>query len=100
MKPYTFSCSPYPSDMFSRTINPFSDEEDIGMGVRILIAYNHELVRSAMSQLIRNVGWEVCGPVSDGKAAIETALALQPDLVILDYRMPDRGPPRPKRKLD
>jgi DNA-binding NarL/FixJ family response regulator len=60
------------------------------MGVRILIADNHELVRSAMSQLIHDAGWEVCGSVSDGKAAIETALALQPDLVILDYRMPDR----------
>lgn len=60
------------------------------MTVRILIADNHDLVRSVISNLIREAGWEVCGTASDGKSAVEKALELQPDLLILDHRMPDR----------
>ena len=60
------------------------------MTVRILIADNHELVRSAISNLIREAGWKVCGTASDGKTAVEKALELKPDLLILDYRLPDR----------
>ena len=60
------------------------------MGMRILIADNHDLIRSAMSKLMCEAGWEVCGSVSDGKTAIEKALELRPDLIILDYRLDDR----------
>lgn len=34
---------------------------------------------------------EVCSEASDGKAAVEQALELQPDLVILDLTMPVMG---------
>lgn len=57
--------------------------------VRILIADNHDLVRSAISQLIRAEGWEVCGSVSTGKDAVQKTVELKPDLLILDHRMPD-----------
>lgn len=60
------------------------------MGIRILIADNHDVVRSAMSKLMCEAGWEVCAAVSDGKTAVERAVELKPDLVLLDYRMSDR----------
>lgn len=60
------------------------------MAVRILIADDHEQVRSAISLLIRDAGWEVCGCVGNGKAAIEKAAELNPDVLVLDCLMPDR----------
>jgi len=62
------------------------------VAVRILIADDQQLVRSAIAQLIRNSGeeWEVCCEVEDGQAAVEKVLELKPDLVILDFMMPGR----------
>lgn len=60
------------------------------MPVRILIADDSEQVRSAMSFLIRGLGFEVCGAVGDGEAVIEKAIELKPDLLILDVAMPKR----------
>jgi two-component system, chemotaxis family, chemotaxis protein CheY len=58
--------------------------------VRILIADDSEQVRSAMAFLIRGLGWEVCGAVADGEAAVEKAVELKPDLLVLDIAMPKR----------
>jgi DNA-binding NarL/FixJ family response regulator len=62
------------------------------MSVRILIADDHDLLRGAVAELLRKTGdnWEVCCEVADGKAAIEKAAQLRPDLVILDVLMPLR----------
>jgi DNA-binding NarL/FixJ family response regulator len=62
------------------------------MSVRILIADDHDLLRGAVAELLRKTGdnWEVCGEAADGKAAIEKAAQLRPDLVILDVLMPLR----------
>jgi CheY-like chemotaxis protein len=32
--------------------------------------------------------WDVCGEAVDGQQAIDAAVALRPDLVLLDYKMP------------
>jgi len=60
------------------------------MAARIFIADDSEQVRSAMTFLIRGLGWEVCGVASDGEAAVEKAIELKPDLLILDIAMPKR----------
>ena len=60
------------------------------MPVRILIADDSEQVRSAVSFLIRGLGWQVCGAVGDGEAVVEKAIELKPDLLILDIAMPKR----------
>jgi len=33
--------------------------------------------------------WDVCGEAVDGQQAIDAAVALKPDLVLLDYKMPN-----------
>jgi DNA-binding NarL/FixJ family response regulator len=60
------------------------------MAVRILIADDSEQVRSAITFLIRGLGWEVCGEAGDGEAVVEKAIELKPDLLILDIAMPKR----------
>ena len=56
---------------------------------RILIADDHAQTRWILRALIETQdGWEVCAEARDGKEAIEQARTHNPDLVILDQRMP------------
>jgi two-component system response regulator NreC len=58
--------------------------------LRILIADDHEVVREGARSLIEHeAGWEVCGMASDGRAAVDSAVELKPDIVILDMTMPE-----------
>jgi len=56
---------------------------------RILIADDHDVVRSGVRTILEGrEGWEVVGEARNGKEAIDSALALRPDIVILDYGLP------------
>jgi DNA-binding NarL/FixJ family response regulator len=58
------------------------------MPTRILIADDNALVRTAMRQVLENVGpWEVI-EAANGKQAVTIALECKPNLVILDLAMP------------
>lgn len=63
------------------------------MAIRILIADDNANVRSAVARVIRSSGenWEICYEAADGRAAVEKALELRPDLLILDLLMPHDG---------
>jgi DNA-binding NarL/FixJ family response regulator len=60
------------------------------MPAQILIADDHELVRDGFKQML---GYEedlkVVGEASNGREAVELCRKLQPDLVLMDVRMPD-----------
>jgi two-component system, NarL family, nitrate/nitrite response regulator NarL len=57
---------------------------------RILIAEDRESMRDALKLLFRLRGnWQVCGEAQDAKEAIRKAEQLQPDLIVLDYKMHD-----------
>jgi DNA-binding NarL/FixJ family response regulator len=58
--------------------------------VRILIADDHEVIRRGLRQLIENrPGWEICGEATNGTEALARALALKPDVAVVDLSMPD-----------
>jgi DNA-binding NarL/FixJ family response regulator len=58
--------------------------------VRILIADDHEVVRFGVRAVIERVeGWSVCGEASTGSAAVAQAIALRPDVIVLDISMPE-----------
>lgn len=60
------------------------------MPFRIVVADDHEIVRRGLCALLRNQpDWEVCGEASDGREAVERALTLKPEVVILDIGMPN-----------
>ncbi|HZT31399.1 MAG TPA: response regulator transcription factor [Bryobacteraceae bacterium] len=55
-----------------------------------LIADDHELVRRGLRTLLETQpNWIVAGEASDGREAVEQALRLKPDLVIMDITMPE-----------
>ena len=57
--------------------------------VRILLADDHEVVRRGLRALLEaQSGWEVCGEAADGRTAVERALVLGPDIVVMDIGMP------------
>ena len=59
------------------------------MPFRILLADDHEIVRRGLCALLRaQPDWEVCGEASNGREAVEKALQLKPEVVILDLRLP------------
>ena len=57
--------------------------------IRLLIADDHELMRGGLRAMLgAQEDMEVVGEASDGGEAVEQALALRPDVVIMDIRMP------------
>ncbi len=56
--------------------------------LRILIVEDDYLVTLAIRQYIRNLGGEIVGEAADGLEALELAETLQPDVILMDVRMP------------
>jgi DNA-binding NarL/FixJ family response regulator len=57
--------------------------------IRLILADDHALVRQGTRQLLeRQPDLEVVGEAADGEEAIRLANELQPDLVVMDVRMP------------
>jgi DNA-binding NarL/FixJ family response regulator len=58
--------------------------------VRILLADDHEIVRRGLRALLEErPGWQVCSEVSTGHEAVQAAIELRPDVIVLDLTLPD-----------
>lgn len=56
---------------------------------RILIADDNPYLRKSLCRLFENHAFlEVCAEAVNGREAVEKALAIKPDLIILDLSMP------------
>jgi DNA-binding NarL/FixJ family response regulator len=68
--------------------------------MQILIADDHPLFRKGMRTLLETVPeFTVVGEAATGQEAIDMALSLQPDLVLMDLQMPDGGGLRATRQI-
>ena len=57
--------------------------------MKILVADDNELVRRGVVNILARVPqWEVCGEAKDGTEAVQRAIELLPDLILLDISMP------------
>jgi DNA-binding NarL/FixJ family response regulator len=57
--------------------------------IRLLIADDHELVRSGLKSLLTGTEIKIVAAVASGQAAVKYALENEVDVVLLDLRMPD-----------
>ncbi len=58
------------------------------MSLRILVAEDETIIRLDLRQLLERAGLEVCAEARDGIEAVELARSEQPDLAIMDVKMP------------
>jgi PAS domain S-box-containing protein len=56
--------------------------------IRILLADDHAVLRDGLAGLLRQHGFLVVGEAENGRQAIELAMVLQPDVVLMDVSMP------------
>ena len=55
----------------------------------VLIVDDHAAFRALARQLLQADGYDVIGEATDGQAGLHAAGSLQPDVVLLDVRLPD-----------
>jgi DNA-binding NarL/FixJ family response regulator len=58
--------------------------------VNILVADDHDIVREGLKTLLQSQPkWKVCDEASTGREAVEKAREHKPDVVVLDFSMPE-----------
>ena len=62
----------------------FNRAQDYTMAVRILVVEDEAIVAEDLRVSLETLGYEVCGTVDSGEAALEQTESLQPDLVLMD----------------
>jgi two-component system, response regulator PdtaR len=55
---------------------------------RVVIAEDEALIRLDLKEMLAESGYAVVGEAADGEAAVELVRTLEPDIVILDVKMP------------
>ena len=55
---------------------------------RVVVAEDEALIRLDLVELLEEHGYEVVGQASDGEKAVRLANELEPDLVVMDVKMP------------
>lgn len=60
--------------------------------VRILLVDDNPSVRHYLRAVLeQQPSWRICGEARTGAEALQKVLATPPDLILLDYQMPDRN---------
>jgi two-component system, response regulator PdtaR len=55
---------------------------------RVLIAEDETIIRLDLAEMLERAGFEVCAQARDGIEALELARSAQPDVAVLDVKMP------------
>jgi len=71
-----------------------------GGGIRVLVVDDHDLFRAGLASLLgAQPDIEVVAQASGGRMAVRLANELQPDVVLMDVRMPDLEGPEATREI-
>ena len=71
------------------------------MTIRVVVADDHDLVRVAIARMLAETpGIEVVGEAGTGEEAIQYARQLEPDVVLMDIKMPGIGGIEATKKLN
>jgi DNA-binding NarL/FixJ family response regulator len=58
---------------------------------RLLLVDDHALFRRGLRRLFEGHGFEIAGEASNGRAAVQLAAELKPDIIVMDLSMPLMG---------
>ena len=58
-------------------------------GVKVLIVDDNAIIRSLLNNTLRNNGYSVVGQLASGSGLLEAIVKTRPDIVCLDYQLPD-----------
>ncbi|MGK2350408.1 ANTAR domain-containing response regulator [Cutibacterium sp. V947] len=75
----------------SKPQDPTRSTPDPGVGTehpRVVVAEDEALIRLDLVELLEEHGYEIVGQASDGEEAVRLANELEPDLVVMDVKMP------------
>ena len=67
--------------------------------LRLVIADNESIIRLALREMLEDAGHEVVGEAINGRKAVELTRMHQPDLVIMDIKMPEMDGITAARKI-
>lgn len=67
-----------------------NDEQRAAGAVRVVIAEDEAIIRLDLKESLEDEGYEVVGETSRGDEAVELVRRLEPDVVILDIKMPGK----------
>ena len=83
-----------------RNPRPAPDTEPAPRRVRVLIVQDHPLLASALARVLEGQpDLAVSGVSASGAAALESAAQDKPDVVLMDFRLPDLTGPEAARML-
>ena len=63
--------------------------EELAKKRSVLVAEDESLIRMDIVETLREFGFDVIGEAKDGAEAVELAKSLNPDLVVMDIKMPN-----------
>jgi DNA-binding NarL/FixJ family response regulator len=62
---------------------------EVGVSIRVVLADDHPVVRRGLAAMLRSAGGiDVVGEAADGREAVQAAVTLGPDVLVLDIHMP------------
>jgi DNA-binding NarL/FixJ family response regulator len=71
-----------------RSMDERPANEETGDAIRVLLVDDHTMLRHGVRQTLRDRGFDVVGEASNGRAGVQLARELKPDVVVMDLDMP------------
>src|SRR5919112_288609 len=71
-----------------RSMDERSAERKTDAPIRLVLVDDHTMLRHGLRQTLRDQGFDVVGEASNGRSGVQLALALKPDVVVMDLDMP------------
>ena len=56
--------------------------------VRVVVAEDEAIIRLDLAEMLGEAGYDVVAQASNGEQAVQLAIELRPDLVVMDVKMP------------
>ncbi|MFV0425657.1 MAG: ANTAR domain-containing response regulator [Beutenbergiaceae bacterium] len=69
-------------------LEPEEEPERTGDARTVVVAEDEPLIRMDVVETLNEAGFEVVGEAGDGEAAVKLATELEPDIVVMDVKMP------------